>query len=306
MIGALDPNATARKNVTLVRDGKRVDVAAGDFACRPSRAEIKALSLSGEGQSASERQYTGQKVSLEFKDADIKNVFRLLGEVSGKNIVVTDDVNRKVTLRLLEVPWDQALDLIVETNGLAKEETGNVLRISTASRLAQEKKAQLEVRNATRTAQMRQTSYINVNYAKAKDLVDKVKQIIKTGAEIVPDERSNTIVVRGTFQDVQDVACMVSRLDVRTPQVLIESNLIETTPTFSRALGIQMETLFNKGRVRTSTRFRADPPFNDGQLNVLLKTLHPHLSPPIAVSASPISATVSAALLSAAEARRKR
>jgi type IV pilus assembly protein PilQ len=275
VIGTLDPKATSRKNVTLVKAGKRLDLASGEFSC-PSSGEIKPAGASAERESTGEKKYVGQKVSLEFKDADIKNVFRLLAEISGKNILVTDDVNKKITVRLIEVPWDQALDLIVDTNGLAKEETGNVLRISTAARLVQDRKAQLDAREAARKIARRQTSYINVNYAAAKDLVDKVRQIIKSSPDfaivpdaIVPDERSNTIVVHGTSKDVQDIACIVSRLDVRTPQVLIESNLVETTPTFSRSLGINMDTLFNRGRVRTSTRFTADSPFSGPSISFL-------------------------------------
>jgi len=269
LIGAVDPKATARKNLTLIKGGKRVDLQTGEFACAPSIGEMKSPVASESRELAGEKQYSGQKVSLEFKDADIKNVFRLLAEISGKNILVTDDVNKKITVRLIEVPWDQALDLIVDTNGLAKEETGNVVRISTAARLAQDKKAQLDARDAARKIAIRQTSYINVNYASAKDLVDKVRQIVKSSPDfaivpdaIVPDERSNTIVVHGTNKDVQDVACLVSRLDVRTPQVLIESNLVETTPTFARSLGINMATAFNKGRVQTRTMFPAGSPFS--------------------------------------------
>ncbi|HWP22659.1 MAG TPA: type IV pilus secretin PilQ [Candidatus Binatia bacterium] len=269
VVGALDPKATARKNVTLVKDGKRADLATEEFSC-PSSRELKAPAATPDREVTGEKQYTGQKISLEFKDADIKNVFRLLAEVSGKNILVTDDVNKRITVRLIEVPWDQALDLIVETNGLAKEETGNVLRISTAARLAQDKKAQLDARDAARKIASRQTAYIRVNYAPSlKDLVDRIRQIVKSSPDfsiipdaIVADDPSNTIVVHGTTKDVQDIACIVSRLDVRTPQVLIESNLVETTPTFARSLGIDLDTLFNKGRVATSERFRAGTPFS--------------------------------------------
>ena len=260
VIGTENPNATAKKDVTLVRGGKRTDVNAADVVSGSSGEKKMPMPVSDHSL-VLEKKYTGQKISLEFKDADIKNIFRLLAEVSGLNIVVTDDVAKKVTLRLIEVPWDQALDLIIETNGLAKDETGNVLRISTAGRITKEKQDLLEVRKSARSVEIPRISYLNVNYAKAKDLVDKVKLLIKGGADIVPDERSNTIIIRGSKNDLEEVVEIVSRLDVRTPQVLIESNLIETTPTFSRALGIEMESLFNQGRVRTSGRFIAGPPF---------------------------------------------
>ncbi len=262
VIGAENPNATARKDATIVRGGVRTDIRAAEGGAVATGAASK--SLASDKVAGDDKKYTGQKISLDFKDADIKNVFRLLGEVSGKNLVVTDDVNKKVTIRLIEVPWDQALDLIIDTNGLAKEEVGSVMRISTATRLSAEKRQQQEARNASRSAEIPQLSYLTVNYAKAKDLADKVKLLIKGGAELVPDDRSNFIVVRGSKTDLEEAVEIVTRLDVRTPQVLIESNIIETTPTFSRALGIEMEGLFNQGRVRTSDRFVAGPPFAGG------------------------------------------
>lgn len=251
VIGAENPNASARKDVTLVSGGVRTDVRGDDLA-----------KTGGDKTQSDKKEYTGQKISLEFKDADIKNVFRLLGEVSGKNIVITDDVNRKVTLRLIEVPWDQAMDLIIDTNGLAKEEADSIIRISTAARMTTERQAQLAARKASQTVEVPQLSYLTVNYAQAKDIVDKVKQLIKGGADITPDERSNIIIVRGNKADLAEAVEIVTKLDVRTPQVLIESNLIETSPTFSRSLGVEIDGVFNSGRVVASNRFIAGTPFD--------------------------------------------
>jgi type IV pilus assembly protein PilQ len=252
VVGSRDPNATGVKSVTLLKDGKRTELGAAGPAC-PSIGETRSVLSVPEAQPDSGKKYSGQKISLDFKDADIKNVFRLIGEVSGKNILVTDEVKQRLTVRLIEVPWDQALDLIIDTNGLAKEEVDRVIRISTATRLTQDRKSQLDARNAARSNEVPRIVYLNVNYAKAKELVDKVKQIVKTGADVVPDERSNTIVVRGNVREVQEVTCMVSRLDTRTPQVIIESNLIETNPTFARALGMQFQ--FTRGGTTFSSNF---------------------------------------------------
>jgi type IV pilus assembly protein PilQ len=219
-----------------------------------------------------EKKYTGQKLSLEFKDADIKNVLRLLAEVSGKNIVVTDDVNRKVTIRLMEVPWDQAMDLLINTNGLDKEEVGNVIRISTAGRLKSERDALAAAKKSEENLEPLETAYLTVNYARVikgkddkdvtdKDLVEKIKTVLSPRGTVVADQRTNKLIVRDIKKGIEDAQSFIAKLDVRTPQVLIESNLIETTPTFSRALGVEMEALFNGGRVRTSTRFPAGAPF---------------------------------------------
>ena len=160
VIGADNPSATAKKDVTVVSGGVRADIRSQDSAKAPGRAS------GAEKGIGDKKEYTGQKISLEFKDADIKNVFRLLGEVSGKNIVVTDDVNRRVTLRLIEVPWDQAMDLIIDTNGLGKDENGNIIRISTAGRLKAERDALAAAKKSEENLEDLQTAYLTVNYAK--------------------------------------------------------------------------------------------------------------------------------------------
>jgi len=264
VVGTVDPNVTAKRNAVLVQAGKRVDVRTGQqvSSSTPS-ADARSQAPGADDKSASEKTYTGQKISLDFKDADIKNVFRLLAEVSGLNLVVTADVNRRVTLRLVEVPWDQAMDLIISTNGLDKEQVGNVVRISTAGALKAEKDALIAAKKSKEDFEPLLTNYFNVNYAKAKDLEPKIRAMMskRPDSALVIDDRSNTIMLRDIQKSMEDVNALVSKLDLRTPQVLIESNLIETTPSFSRALGIEMEALFNNGRVRTSDRFRADPPF---------------------------------------------
>jgi type IV pilus secretin PilQ/predicted competence protein len=310
VIGAFNASASAKKDVTLVKDGVRSDV----------RAVAKGSSLerqSGAGKpsildqvKSDEKKYTGQKISLEFKDADIKNVFRLLAEVSGKNIVVTDDVNRKVTVRLIEVPWDQALDLLIDINGLGKDETGDVIRISTRDRLKSDIDTSAAARKAKETEEPLQTAYLTVNYAKVvkgqhdtntdKDLVEKVKPLLSPRGKVEADQRTNTLIVRDIKSSIEDVQSLIGKIDTRTPQVLIESNLIETTPTFSRALGIQMETLFNGGRVQTSTRFRADPPFNEASLT-FFESATPLFTPASGFSFAYLGNSI-AALLSAAEA----
>ena len=258
VIGPVEPNATARKDLTLVRGGKRMDTTAVDTASITSGDMKKSVSE----PVPTEKKYTGQKISLDFKDADIKNVFRLLAEVSGLNIVVTNDVNQKVTVRLVEVPWDQALDLLIETNGLGKEQINNVVRISTAGTLKSEKDALIAAQKSKQDLEPLQTVYFNVNYAKVKDLETKVKTLLskRPDAALVTDERSNTIMVRDIKKSVDDVATLVTKLDTRTPQVLIESNLIETTPSFARSLGAELN--FTLGlRNDFDSRFLAGAPF---------------------------------------------
>jgi type IV pilus assembly protein PilQ len=240
LIGALDSKATGKKRVALYQGGRRIDTRPVEAATAPI-TETKTPASSADQTSNSEKKYTGQKLSLDFKDADIKNVFRLLAEVSGLNIVVTNDVNRKVTLRLVEVPWDQALDLLIDTNGLGKEQIGNVVRISSAGQLKAERDALVAARKAEENLEPLQTVYFNINYAKVRDLETKIKTLLskRPDASLVVDERSNTIMVRDVKKVAEDVSALIAKLDTRTPQVLIESNLIETTPTFARSLGFR-------------------------------------------------------------------
>ena len=156
--------------------------------------------------------------------------------------MVTSDVNRRVTLRLVEVPWNQALNLLINTNGLGKEQIGNVVRISTATQLKTERDAVAAARKSEKNFEPLQTVYFNVNYATVKDLEAKVKTVLskRPDAVLVVDEWSNMTMIRDVKTDLEDTSTLVARLDTRTPQVLIESNLIETTPTFARALGLEL------------------------------------------------------------------
>ena len=125
----------------------------------------------GEFRSAPDREYTGRKISLDFKNADIHDVLRIIADVSSLNIVATDDVKARVTLRLVEVPWDQALDVILQANGLEKTQVGNVVSISTTRRLEAERTARLAAQSAEQRLAPLETAYVKVNYVKAADVV---------------------------------------------------------------------------------------------------------------------------------------
>jgi type IV pilus assembly protein PilQ len=270
-IGNADPKLLAKRSFDIVKDGRVVDQRATQMASAAVAAEA------GGGTPRGEKNYTGQKISLDFKDADIKNVFRLLAEVSGLNIVVTNDVNRKVTLRLVDVPWDQALDLLIDTNGLGKEQIGNVVRISTAAQLKTERDTLAAARKAEETLEPLHTVYFNVNYAKVKDIEPKVKTLLskRPDVSLVSDERSNTIMIRDIKKAIDDASALITKLDTRTPQILIESNLIETTPSFSRSLGSEIDLV--SGRFLSSARFLAGNPYSGSPNSV---------SPPFPVPAS--------------------
>lgn len=202
--------------------------------------------------------YVGQRVSLDFKDADVHNVLRLLAEVSKLNIVATDDVKGKVTLRLFDVPWDQALDILLQTLSLESVQEGNVIRISTVKRLREEREEKQKALEAAKVLEPLKVEYIRVNYTKAKALADIIsgaarsratgtgqrsgaveEGVLSSRGSVFVDELSNTIIVRDIQRGIDNARDLVRRLDVQTPQVLIESSIIEATTDFARELGVQ-------------------------------------------------------------------
>lgn len=254
-IGGADPRIKTNRELILVRAGKRLDSVTAQV--KKAAVESNPPASTTATTPAEEKKYSSQKLSFDFKDADIKNIFRLLAEVSGLNIVVTGDVNRKVTLRLVEVPWDQAMDLLIDTNGLGKEQLGNVVRISTTGQLKTEREALVAAKKAEENLEPLQTVYFNVNYAKVKDLEAKIKTVLskRPDASVVVDERSNIIMIRDIKKAIEDASTLVARLDARTAQILIESNLIETTPTFARALGLRLQFTPSGGGTGNQTTF---------------------------------------------------
>jgi type IV pilus assembly protein PilQ len=183
--------------------------------------------------------YNGRRLSLDFVDADIRNVLRIIGEVSGLNVVAGDDVQGKVTVRLVDVPWDQCLDVILRTRGLDLVKEGNVLRIAPADRLAQEKAKAREMDRGLEEKSPLVSDILHVNYASAQELQDKVKAVLTQRGSVAVDQRTNTILIKDLPAKIEEARNLVARLDTPTPQVLIEARIVEVSSTFSRDLGVQ-------------------------------------------------------------------
>jgi type IV pilus secretin PilQ/predicted competence protein len=199
-------------------------------------------------QAANVTPYGGERISLDFKDADIQNVLRVLADVSHLNIIATDDVKGKVTLHLTDVPWSQALDLVLRSNRLEKTQEGNVMRISTVARLKEEREALRAAQDAALELEPLRVKYVRVNYARADEaLVDKVKGVLTDRGSVTFDDRTNTIIVRDIPRGLEDASALVRELDVQSPQVLIEANLVEANEDFARALGVQWGYNFKAG-----------------------------------------------------------
>ena len=193
------------------------------------------------------KKYTGTKMTFDFQSADIHNVLRLIAEVSNLNIVAGDDVRGKITLRLKNVPWDQALDIILQTKGLGKEQIGNVLRIAPIGKLKKEIQEQIASKKVKEKLEARVTEYIPVNYTTAKDLVPKIKPVLSSRGTVTIDERTNTLIIRDIPKKVKDVKSMVAKLDTPTPEVLIESRIVEAAKEFTREVGVKWGANYNAG-----------------------------------------------------------
>lgn len=185
------------------------------------------------------RRFRGKKITLDLMDADIVNVLRLLGDVSGKNVVVGDDVNGKVTIKLKNVPWDQALDVVLKTKGLDQEVRGGIIRVAPKAKLDAEREARLKLEEERRKKIPTTVRLIPVNYAVAQELTPQIKELLSERGRVTFDERTNVIIVEDIRENLEQAERLVRTLDTQTPQVLIEARMVEASTTFTRSLGIQ-------------------------------------------------------------------
>ncbi len=191
-----------------------------------------------------DREYTGERMTLSFQDIETRAVLQLLADVSGRNIIVSDTVQGNVTLRLQNVPWDQALDIVLATKGLDMRENGGVIIVAPADEISAREKADLEARKEIRELEPLLSEYLQVNYAKAADLADLMKgskgnSLLSERGSVGIDERTNTLLVQDVAERITEIRRLVSNLDIPVRQVLIESRIVIVRDDFSRDLGIR-------------------------------------------------------------------
>jgi type IV pilus assembly protein PilQ len=196
--------------------------------------------------------FTGEKISLDFQDADINDILRLIAEVGGVNIIAGGDVQGKVTTRMVDVPWDQALDVILKINGLTQERSGNIIRVVPLTKFTQERQERLQAQKTEVEAEPLVTRVVPVNYAVVKDLLEKLKTLLTpVRGKILIDERTNTIILTDTQRQLENVLALIERLDRPTPQVMIEARIVESSRDFTRELGIQLGLAYSQITDRT-------------------------------------------------------
>jgi type IV pilus assembly protein PilQ len=191
--------------------------------------------------------YTGEPISVNLKDVDLKDFFRLIHEISGLNIVLDPNVHGSLTLVLDDVPWDQALDIVLKNNGLDRELQGNVLRIASVETLRKEavdRRAQAE---AVALAVDRQTITRFLSYAKAGQVVPTVKKFLTARGDVIADERTNALIISDIPSVLPTLDRMISQLDKKSQEVEIEVRVVSASRTFTRDLGVQLGFAWQNG-----------------------------------------------------------
>lgn len=244
-------------------------------------AEEKAKALEEE-IFGKKKEYTGDKIKLDFFETDVKNVFRILRSVGGVNFAIDRDVQGKVTLTLEDpVPWDQVLDLVLKMNNLGQIKEGNVIRIATLTTMEREEQLRQSAISARKMSLEQKkeleplvTEYIPINYSDAlEDVKPHIDKIISNRGTITVDQRTNMIILTDTQEKIEQAKEIIFRLDKVTPQIMIEAKVVEVTKNFSRELGLGLslsernETTVGASDFTVALNQPLSAPVNSGSFN---------------------------------------
>jgi len=212
------------------------EVVAGAHADEAGFLSTVPMQINGaRGQTAG----TGRRIDIDLRDADIHNVLRLLAEVGNVNIVTSDDVSGNVTIRMHNVPWDRALEVILAARSLGMQRDGNIIRIAPQSVLDKERELAIERAKQNVALEPLETRLIPVSYALGGEVAPRARELLTSRGTLSVDERTNMLIVRDVAGSLNQVEQLVRSLDTQTPQVLVEARIVEATSTFSRDIGIQ-------------------------------------------------------------------
>lgn len=193
--------------------------------------------------------YTGERLSLNFQNIEVRAVLQLIADFTGLNVVASDTVSGSITLRLKNVPWDQALDIVLKTRGLGMRKTGNVMLIAPQEELAAREQSELQAQNDKAKLEPLYTRYFTINYADAANFIsifksasgdDAEASLLSSRGTVVADPRTNSIMVKDTTDKLEEIAILIEKLDVPVTQVLIESRIVIASSSFTRDFGAQI------------------------------------------------------------------
>ncbi|WP_018144540.1 MULTISPECIES: type IV pilus secretin PilQ [unclassified Thioalkalivibrio] len=203
-----------------------------------------------------EEEYAGERLSLNFQDIEVRSVLQLLADFTDLNIVVSDTVGGNITLRLNNVPWDQALDIILRARGLDKRMDGNVLYVAPSEEIAARERLEMEAQRDRQELEPLRTEFVQINFAQAEQIASLIRggdggEFLSERGSITIDTRTNTLLVQDTQSRIEDVRRLVSTLDVPVQQVLIETRIVIAEDTFNRELGARFGISGTRGDRRT-------------------------------------------------------
>ena len=189
--------------------------------------------------------FTGERLSLNFQDIEVRAVLQLLADFTGLNLVTSDTVGGRITLRLQNIPWDQALDIILKTRGLSMRKNGNVIMVAPTEEIAARERLELESQKQIEELAPLISEYIQINYAKASDIAALLKSednqlLTPERGNVTVDERTNTLLVRDTVAKLEDISRLVQKLDIPVRQVMIESRVVIANNNYMRDVGVRL------------------------------------------------------------------
>ena len=213
--------------------------------------EVKPVTADPSRAAQQRGRYTGEKLSLNFQNVEVRAVLNVIADFTDLNIITSDTVAGNITLRLKDVPWDQALEIILQTRGLDSRRNGNVIWIAPRDELATREKLALEAQQQISDLEQTRTETFAMSYQKAADvqklLSDPTQRILSKRGSAVVDARTNTLFVQDTPSRLEEVRKLLAKIDVAVRQVMIEARIVEADETFSRNLGVKLGYLDNKG-----------------------------------------------------------
>ncbi len=246
------PTTPAR---AIAAAAKFVEKPDGDLLPRPSAAMAEqtttapqpAVNMAAEQRAQAKEpvvgvgpKYTGEPISVNLKDVDLKDFFRLIHEISGLNVVLDPNVKGTLTIVLDDVPWDQALDIVLKNNDLSRQLEGNVLRIATVETMRKEAEARRAQLEAEALAVDKVTVTRFLSYARSKDIVPTMKQFLSQRGDVIADERTNALIIQDIPSVIPSVDRLIAQLDRKTQQVEIEARVVAATRSFARDIGTQL------------------------------------------------------------------
>lgn len=234
-----------RRTVTVAREtnqdaGPKVETSIlGDEPQIEVKTGSEAAGFTATVNAQAAGRYQGRRIDLDLKDADIHNILRLLADVGRVNIVTADDVSGNVTIRMRNVPWDQALDVVLQAKGLGMVRSGNLIRVAPLATLQKERELRLAAAKQEYELTPLETRLIPVSYAQADELQARAKDLLSPRGSIAVDERTNVLIARDIAGNLNNIEELVRSLDTQTPQVLVEARIVEATSRYLRDIGIQ-------------------------------------------------------------------